>query len=146
MRKLILLLILLLSSDKAAASPNERLVCIEDAVIRHCYSATLMTGWWLCADHPPSPFGALSNGFERKGRFIAFDSNPVCGPIGCARLNGRFKRIYVENGSSLRSILVIDDEPHDGFEHMDQFATSSCSFNRFITGGQRDEMDLGADH
>lgn len=120
----------------------KREICIQNGPEQQCFASRDVTGWWMCADEPPALLGILNVGAERGGRFQAFDSNKECGALGCPRANGRFKRVEIERGSEgqvVRTIIVIDDEPADGFEPIDRFATSSCTFSRFISGGNNAE-------
>ncbi len=110
------------------------LVCIV-ADITTCFPLPEVTGWWTCMDSPPSVPDLLSP-TERSGRFVAYDSNPECGRMGCVRATGRFERREVlrnDNGVAYATNFIVPKEMMDDFEPMDRYATSSCSFSRVIS-------------
>lgn len=113
-------------------SPFVYLVCIV-AEATMCFPSNVVTGWKFCMDEQPSAGGVLT-ATPRPGRFIAYDSDTSCGPVGCVVASGRFdRRELVQNqaGQSVRTNVIGAVEFFDSFERIDQYATSSCTFSRF---------------
>lgn len=97
-----------------------------------CYPRDVATGWWLCMDQPPSV--SLYVDTDRGGRFVAFDSDTSCSPVGCVLAQGRYDSRKVtrdDQGVIIQATLAPAEEHRDGFEPMDEHPTSSCVFVRF---------------
>jgi hypothetical protein len=134
MRALILLLLVAASIYAAPAHAVYQVCVVGDTVT--CYSANVVTGWRFCMDAPPSAGGVLT-ATDRPGRFVAFDSNTECGPLGCIVTSGRFQRRELaqnDAGASFATGIILADEFFDDFERLDQFSTSACTFSRFLVG------------
>lgn len=95
-----------------------------------CYDTREVKGWRFCSDVEGSPPLGIFVDYLSPFRFVGLKD---CGDVWCSVpvVQGRAVRKEVVRDSNGRAIAtgLIVHPTSDGFEPLDQFAKSSCSFS-----------------
>lgn len=95
-----------------------------------CYDTRVVAGWRFCSDVEGQPPLGIFVDYNAPFRFVGLAR---CGELGCTEVvvQGRAVRKEVARDDTGRAFAtgLIVHPTSDGFEPLDQFATSSCSFH-----------------